>query len=183
MAKPDPFAALTKSQADKIEQAVVDVLVADTPVKTFFGFVASPAVAARIERAPTPLLNPEVKLPYCWVTVPTITPQFTLQEETETRVTVQIRSCFEDLRDRVEPGDNTVKSLAAAIHIALWGNQLLVVTRFSNIALADELEELNATEFGELAPDGEDEEGSNIMYWMNLEAVYRVTLDLNTQLP
>ncbi len=174
---PNQFDVFPEPHLDKIENAVVDTLLADAAIAAFF--------EKRIRRAPTPILDPEVPKPYAFVKAPSIAVAFQMQSEGEVQSTVRIVTAFEERRPSLEPGENSVNALGQAVWTVLFNNFNLQVARYTNETLVDRILEFTTLETGRQAPGdrGEVDDEESIFYWVTFDIVYEWRVALSTGLP
>lgn len=95
----------TRSNLEVIEDAIVEALLFDSETSSFCPWV----------RLAEPDTWPDIPPPYGAVTVSFAEGEFKLSLEEEIRANAEITLVYDEMRDIVDPGDKTIKSLVEAV--------------------------------------------------------------------
>jgi len=187
MAVPNVFKDITTlSHNERIANALVDLLAADSEIAAFTG--------GRIKRIPDPLWEPDLLLPFIIVALVDETFEFETSGRATVFPTLLISSVYEDSREIVTATDVTAASLTSLIGKTLHATAAAIalkVTRYSNQPLVDaittfQVVDYNATiksqqSFGteeEIIPTGP----SSIVRYLSLGIRYRYLMERSTWL-
>lgn len=158
-----------QAHAEKVEQAVKEILLDDATLSSF--------TENRIEVLADPTAFASKERPCIFVYAVSQSDLFQLNNETEQVLPVEIALIYDERRDTVGLADRTFKSAVAHIVKVLLANSRLEGTTVSAPALVDRIREFQTVPF-EVIPEGD--VGATIL--IEMIAVYEYLLNIATGL-
>lgn len=155
----------SRSHSEKIEDAVVELLLADSEIQTFCN--------DRVYRIANPFAFPDRPLPYIVVMGPSEQRVFDLNREADVTLQVHIGVMYDEVRDVVGTGDQSVKSLMNKITSILISDPVFQTTSFGQ--LVDRFDSIETVAYGQV----EFADGSTSLY-LQMVAQYKFIVDAAT---
>jgi hypothetical protein len=160
-----------QAHVERIEHAIVELLLADAQLHTFFN--------GQIFVVPEPLMFPDREVPFLTVCGVSHSSVFQLNSEGEVSLPVALGGFYDELREVVESvAERTVKSLFERLQVVLASDRLLQSTSVSSSALVDRIEKFETVPF---PPISDGDEG-NAIFNFQMVVTYQYMVDIDTGL-
>lgn len=184
MSTPDPFLAFSEIAHDeRIEQAIVDLIAADSELAAWTG--------GRVFRISDPLLEPARQFPLIFVVAGTVVTPLSLTGENDVEVQAEVVAVYEEPRDALPNGltGRNAKSLVHRLRKVLLNgttDQYLAVPRFGNQLLVNRILEILNVDYAAATrpqPDFEPDARitpEDIVRYLSFGIRYEYNVDLTT---
>jgi hypothetical protein len=160
-----------QAHIEKIEHALAEILLADAELHEFFD--------GRIWVTPEPFTYPEGPLPLLTVSAVSQAGDFRTSCETEKQVPVALGGFYDELREKVDSSERTVKSLIEKIETVIANNWRLENTNVSQQALVDRVFQFEAVPF---PPITSSDEEADAVFNIQMIVTYEYLANLQTGL-